>query len=115
MPIMNHQISVQEIQDTVLNQPRVAIQGGGSKTALQTRADDVMPLEMTGLHDLIEYQPEEFTFTAWAGSRVADIQKALAEHGHFLPFDPVLVEHGATLGGTVACGLSGAGRYRYGG
>jgi glycolate oxidase FAD binding subunit len=70
---------------------------------------------MTGLHGLIEYQPEEFTFTAWAGSRAADIQEALAEQGHFLPFDPVLVEHGATLGGTVASGLSGAGRYRYGG
>jgi len=32
-----------------------------------------------------------------------------------LPFDPVLVAAGATLGGTVAAGLSGPGRYRYGG
>jgi len=72
-------------------------------------------VDMTSLHGLLAYQPEEFTFTAWAGNRVADIQAALAEHGHYLPFDPVLVERGATLGGTVASGLSGAGRYRYGG
>jgi glycolate oxidase FAD binding subunit len=39
----------------------------------------------------------------------------LTEHGQFLPFDPPLVEAGATLGGTVAAGLSGSGRYRYGG
>ena len=120
---MNNQITVPEIQEIVRSQPRVAAQGGGSKTALRaalraalrTGSDGVTLVDMTGLHGLLEYQPEEFTFTAWAGSRIADIQDALAEHGHFLPFDPVLVERGATLGGTVACGLSGAGRYRYGG
>jgi glycolate oxidase FAD binding subunit len=116
---MNRQITIPEIQEIVRSQPRVAAQGGGSKTALraalQENGDGVTLVDMTGLAGLLAYQPEEFTFTAWAGSRVADIQAALAEHGHFLPFDPVLVEHGATLGGTVACGLSGAGRYRYGG
>ncbi len=39
----------------------------------------------------------------------------LAEHGQYLPFDPLLAEADATLGGTVAAGLSGPGRYRYGG
>ena len=39
----------------------------------------------------------------------------LQEHGQYLPFDPLLVERGATLGGTVAAGVSGPGRYRYGG
>ena len=39
----------------------------------------------------------------------------LAEHGQYLPFDPLLAEAGATLGGTVAAGANGPGRYRYGG
>ncbi len=39
----------------------------------------------------------------------------LARHGQYLPFDPLLVRRGATLGGTVAANLSGSGRYRYGG
>jgi len=112
---MNHQISIPEIQDIIRTHPRVAAQGGGSKPALQPCSDGVTLVDMTGLYGLIAYQPEEFTFTAWAGSRVADIRAALAEHGHYLPFDPVLVERGATLGGAVASGLSGAGRYRYGG
>jgi glycolate oxidase FAD binding subunit len=43
------------------------------------------------------------------------VQAQLASHGQYLPFDPPLVERGATLGGTVAAGLSGPGRYRYGG
>jgi len=64
---------------------------------------------------MLEYQPDEFTFTALAGTPLAQVQAALAEHGQFLPFDPPLAGRGATLGGTVASGLSGPGRYRYGG
>jgi glycolate oxidase FAD binding subunit len=93
---MTSQLSIPEIQDNVRSHPRVAARGGGSKTALQPCTDGVTLLDMTGLHGLIEYQPEEFTFMAWAGSRVADIQQSLAAQGHFLPFDPVLVERGAT-------------------
>jgi glycolate oxidase FAD binding subunit len=62
-----------------------------------------------------EYNPGEFTFTAQAGTPVKEVQRILAEHGQYLPFDPVLVDQGATLGGTVASGLSGPGRYRFGG
>ena len=36
-------------------------------------------------------------------------------HGQYLPFDPPLAGKGATLGGTVAAGLSGPSRHRYGG
>jgi glycolate oxidase FAD binding subunit len=43
------------------------------------------------------------------------VQAALAENGQYLPFDPPLAAAGATLGGTVATGLSGSGRRRYGG
>src|SRR4029079_6930035 len=37
------------------------------------------------------------------------------QRGQYLPFDPKCVEAGATLGGTVASGLSGPGRFRFGG
>jgi glycolate oxidase FAD binding subunit len=70
---------------------------------------------MRGLSGILEYEPGEFTFTALAGTPVHEINRALAEHGQYLPFDPPLVAQGATLGGTVAAGLSGPGRYRYGG
>jgi glycolate oxidase FAD binding subunit len=46
---------------------------------------------------------------------VKELSAHLAEHGQYLPFDPLLAEAGATLGGTVAAGTSGPGRYRYGG
>jgi glycolate oxidase FAD binding subunit len=46
---------------------------------------------------------------------VSEIAAALAERGQYLPFDPMLMDAGATLGGTVAAGLSGPGRFRFGG
>jgi glycolate oxidase FAD binding subunit len=70
---------------------------------------------MTKLTGIIEYDPGEYTFTAYAGTRLSEIAASLAEHGQYMPFDPPLVESGATLGGTIAAGLSGSGRYRYGG
>jgi glycolate oxidase FAD binding subunit len=44
-----------------------------------------------------------------------EIVAALAERGQYLPFEPLLADVGATLGGTVAAGLSGPGRVRFGG
>ena len=64
---------------------------------------------------MLEYQPSEYTFTALAGTPLVEVDRILAENGQFLPFDPPLAERGATLGGTVAAGLSGPARYRYGG
>lgn len=67
---------------------------------------------MTGI---IEYEPGEYTFTARAGTPVKDIVAALNQAGQYLPFDPLLIDNGATLGGSIASGLSGPGRFRYGG
>ena len=36
-------------------------------------------------------------------------------HGQYLPFDPPLTAAGATIGGTVAAGINGPCRYRFGG
>lgn len=107
--------SVADVQDAVLSGAPVQARGGGSKAGLTASAPGVTTLDMTPLAGILEYEPAEYTFTARAGTRVREVAAALAEHGQYLPFDPPLVEAGATLGGTVAAGLSGSGRYRYGG
>ena len=107
-----------EVQEAVRSVPlgaRILLRCRGTKPPLSTPRDGVFALDVSGLSGIIEYEPGEFTFTALAGTPIAEIDAALAEHGQFLPFDPPLVEAGATLGGTVAAGLSGPGRYRYGG
>jgi glycolate oxidase FAD binding subunit len=87
--------------------------GSGTKPGLAGREGAV--LDLRGLSGVLAYDPAEFTFTALAGTRLMDVEAALAEHGQYLPFDPPLAARGATLGGTVAAGLSGPGRYRFGG
>lgn len=89
--------------------------GGETKPALCRPSGDVTRLDMKGLSGLVEYEPDEFTFTAFAGTPVAEVQKALAAHGQYLPFDPPMAAEGATLGGTVAAGINGPGRLRFGG
>lgn len=107
--------SVAEVQDFVRSQAHIRARGAGSKTALSPSLDTEGVIETDGLSNILDYQPEEFTFTAQAGAPLALVEAALAEHGQFMPFDPPLVGRGATLGGTVASGLSGPGRYRFGG
>lgn len=94
---------------------RLLPRGHGTKPALSTPPEGVTTLDLSALNGVVEYDPGEFTFTALAGTPLADVQMLLAEHGQYLPFDPPLTRRGATLGGTVAAGLSGPGRYRYGG
>jgi glycolate oxidase FAD binding subunit len=94
----------------------VLVRGGGTKWSigLQPRGEALL-LSTAGLRGILEYDPGELTFTARAGTPLAEIQAALAEKGQYLPFDPPFAGDGATLGGTVAAGLAGPRRLRYGG
>lgn len=107
--------SIVEIQEIIRSNNHVQARGGGSKTALSKSREGIHLIDITGLTGVQEYQPEEYTLTALAGTRISEVEKLLAGQDQYLPFDPLLVESGATLGGTLASGLSGPGRYRYGG
>jgi glycolate oxidase FAD binding subunit len=100
-----------EVAEAVAAAPRVLPVAGGTKPALS----DGAALDVSGLRGIADYDPAELTFTARPGTPLRDIAATLAEHGQYLPFDPPLVDAGATLGGTVAAGLAGPGAYRYGG
>ncbi len=104
-----------ELADAVRSAPRVLAIGARTKPRLSAVADDVTLISTLGLSGITEYQPDEFTFTALAGTPLREIAATLAARGQYLPFDPYLVEAGATLGGTLAAGLSGPGRFRFGG
>jgi glycolate oxidase FAD binding subunit len=104
-----------EVQELVRGFPRIALRGGGTKPGMAGSVDDATVLDMRGLSGIVEYEPDEFVFTALAGTPLVEIAALLAEHGQYLPFDPPFVAAGATLGGATAAGLSGPRRYRYGG
>lgn len=107
--------TITELQEIVTGGSHLLARGGGSKPALSAPGGTAVPVDMTGLSGLLEYEPGEYTFTAYAGTAVQDIQRELAKNGQYLPFDPLLAAKGATLGGAIAANTSGSGRYRYGG
>jgi glycolate oxidase FAD binding subunit len=106
---------IEEIQQAVRQGPRVLPHGGRTKPALSAAPDGVAGLDVSRLSGIVDYDPSELTFTALAGTPVAQVEEALGEHGQYLPFDPPLADAGATLGGVVAAGTSGANAFRYGG
>src|SRR4051812_11005896 len=89
-----------ELVDAVRSTPHLIAVGAGTKPRLS--AVDAVKLLTVHLRGISEYDPSEFTFTAAAGTPVREIAAALTERGQYLPFDPMLVDAGATLGGTVA-------------
>ncbi|HID37378.1 MAG TPA: glycolate oxidase subunit GlcE [Ghiorsea sp.] len=56
---------------------------------------------------IINYMPTELVVTVRAGTTLSEIADALDKHQQRLPFDPPYFGESATIGGTVACNLSG--------
>ncbi len=86
--------------------------GGGTKPWLPARDEAV--LETGGLDRILEHNVGDFTAVLEAGVPFAEAQRAFAEHGQRLAWDPP-DPGGATIGGIVATADSGPLRHRYGG
>lgn len=106
--------SIDDLHDIVAQYDTVLPVGNQTKRPLSANTDAAL-VSLRKLSGVIEYEPSEYTVTAWAGTTLQEIASVLAERDQYLPFDPPLVRSGATIGGTVAAGLSGPGRFRFGG
>lgn len=90
-------------------------EGGRSKPSLSHPPEGCETISMASISGITAYDPSEYTISALAGTPLSEIQRSLRQNGQYLPFDPPFARQGATIGGTVASGLNGPGRYRYGG
>jgi glycolate oxidase FAD binding subunit len=84
----------------------LAIHGSGSKRFLTGNIEGT-PLDVTKHRDIVSYEPTELVITARAGTPLREIESALADKNQMLAFEPPHFGPGATLGGTIACNLSG--------
>ncbi len=93
------------------------IAGGGTSRPWPEGAatDEAHVLDLRALTGLTAYDPAECVMTVLAGTPVRHLADTLAAHGQYLPWDPPMAGADATVGGMIASGLSGPGRYRYGG
>ncbi|HET7093599.1 MAG TPA: FAD-binding protein, partial [Thermomicrobiales bacterium] len=85
----------------------VAPVGGGTMLPLGNPPERVdLALSTAGLAGVIDYEPTDLVLSVGAGSRLADVQAVLAEHGQTLPIDPAGADD-ATIGGLIATALTG--------
>ena len=109
-----------QVAGAAARQRRLHLLGRKTKTGLGGPVTADALLDPTALAGVEEYEPEELTFTALAGTPLADITAMLAEQRQMLAFEPpdfstVLAAFGAqpptegqgTLGGMVAVGMAG--------
>jgi glycolate oxidase FAD binding subunit len=83
--------------------------GGGSKTFFG-REPQGQTLSVAKHQGIVSYQPVELVMTALAGTSITNIENVLAEQGQMLAFEPPSFAGKATIGGTLACNLSGPAR-----
>lgn len=84
------------------------IQGGDSKAFYgRAVADNSQVLDVSAYRGIVSYEPSELVVTARAGTTLDELEALLAEYGQMLGFEPPHFGAAATLGGTIACGLSG--------
>jgi len=93
------------IRDAADRKLALRLRGGGSKDFYgnEARGEVIDTRSYSGITD---YEPSELVVTARCGTALAEVEKALAERGQCLPFEPPHFG-AATFGGCVAAGLSG--------
>ena len=84
----------------------VVIRGGGSKS-FYGRPVQGRTLDVSAHTGIIDYTPSELVISARAGTPLSELESTLAAENQMLPFEPPHFGPAATLGGTIACGLSG--------
>lgn len=80
---------------------------GGDSKAFLGRETKGEPLSVSEHKGVVSYEPTELVITARAGTPLREIESVLAAQGQMLPFEPPAFGDTATLGGTIACNLSG--------
>lgn len=83
---------------------------GGSKRDCIGRDCDAEELDLSGHQGIVAYEPDELVLTVRSGTRLDDIDAVLEDRGQHLSFEPPRFSPAATIGGTVACNLSGPAR-----
>ena len=110
-----------ELAATIAEGGTFEIRGSGTKQALGRPVQASKVLDMSGFKGISLYEPDELVLEAGAATPLSVIEKALAKNNQQLAFEPpnysklLGVKNDGTLGGLMACGLSGPRRIKAGG
>jgi glycolate oxidase FAD binding subunit len=97
---------LEQVNQALQNATPLRIQGSNSKAFLgRVTAGEI--LDTRAHRGIVSYDPTELVITARCGTSLAELTQALDAAQQMLPCEPPSFGDAATLGGMIACGLSG--------
>ena len=96
----------EQIAAAAARQTPLVLRGGGGKSFYGNPCAGEI-LDLSPLSGVLEYEPSELYVAAQAATPLAEVEKLLEENGQMLAFEPPHYSPAATVGGALACGLSG--------
>ena len=93
---------------------RLRVRGGGTKDFYGQSLEGEV-LDTRGYAGIVAYDPTELVITVRGGTKLVEVEAALAGERQMLAFEPPHFGRAATIGGVVAAGLSGPRRAASGG
>jgi len=100
---------VEKVKHACANKTPLRIIGGNSKAfyGRDTTNLEQEVLDVSTHQGLISYEPSELVITVRAGTPLKEVESTLAGRNQMLAFEPPAFGDNATIGGTIACNLSG--------
>ena len=106
--------TIQErVRQALAENAALKIFAGRTKSFLG-RQHDGTPLDLSALTGIISYEPNELVLVARSGTKLSDIEALCRSENQYFAFEPPAWGAAATIGGTVACNLSGPRRFKMG-
>jgi glycolate oxidase FAD binding subunit len=108
------------VQDALAQKTPLELVGTATKRRLGRPMQTAATLDLSGFSEVSLYEPEELVITAGAGARLADIRELISARSQEFAFEPPDLsrllgsDHAGTLGGVLACKLSGPRRLKAG-
>lgn len=108
------------VEDALANKTPLELVGTATKRGLGRPMQTAATLDLSGFAEVSLYEPEELVISAGAGATLADVTKLISARGQEFAFEPPDLsrllgsEHAGTLGGLLACNLSGPRRPKAG-
>jgi glycolate oxidase FAD binding subunit len=97
---------LEQVNQALQNATPLRIQGSNSKAFLgRVTAGEI--LDTRAHRGIVSYDPTELVITARCGTPLAELAQALDAAQQMLPCEPPAFGDAATVGGMIACGLSG--------
>ena len=98
-----------QVKRAVRDSETLCIIGGDTKRFLGRKPRGTL-CSVRGIEGIAYYEPTELVVSVRSGTPLKVLQDTLSASGQMLPFEPPAFGESATIGGTIACGLSGPSR-----